>query len=152
MSDGVRIDIEVNDKTLQDKLDNLIDEKTMLEVHNKFAQFCDPYVPMYEGALAQTTQITPEFVRYTQPYAHYQYVGEVYGPNIPRKDKDGNIVGWFSPPGKTKYPTGRQINYSTEKHPLASKEWDKAMMAARGEEFVKAVKDILVRRAHELYG
>ena len=152
MSDGIRIDVQINDKALNDMLENLIDDKTMLEIHNKFAQFCDPYVPMQEGALAQTTRITPEYVQYTQPYAHYQYTGDVYGPNIPIKDKDGNITGWFSPPGKKKHPTGKPITYSKEKHPLASKEWDKAMMADKGEDFEQAVKEILVRRAKELYG
>ena len=152
MADGIRVDIKVDENALQTKLENLIDDKTMLEVHNKFAQFCNPYVPMYEGVLSQTIQVTPQFVRYTQPYAHYQYTGEVYGPNIPKKDAKGNIVGWFSIPGKPKTPTGRAINYSTEKHPLASKEWDKAMMSTDGELFIEAVKRILVERARELYG
>lgn len=152
MSDGIRVDVKIDEKALKMKIDNLIDDKTMLEIHDKFAQMCNPYVPMYEGALSQTTQITPEYVRYTQPYAHYMYVGEIYSPNIPIKNKDGDIVGWFSPKGKKKTPTGRQMQYSKEKHNLASKEWDKAMMADKGEEFMQAVRDILVRRAKELYG
>lgn len=152
MSDGFAVDVKIDEKALQMKLENLIDAKTMLEVHKTFEKMCVPYVPMDEGILVSTTQVTPEYVRYTQPYAHYMYVGEVYGPNIPMKDKDGNIIGWRSPKDKDKYPTGRQIHYNTEKHMLASKEWDKAMMAAQGEEFTQAVKDILVRRAKELYG
>ena len=152
MSDGVRIDIKINENAIQHKIESLIDEKTMLEVHNKFAQFCDEYVPMQEGVLAQTIQVTPEYVRYTQPYSHYMYVGEIYGPNIPTKDKNGNITGWFSRKGQKKQPTGRQMTFSAEKHQRASKEWDKAMMAERGQDFTEAVKEILVQRARELYG
>ena len=153
LSDGATLNIQIDDKALQDKLNSLVDAKTMLEVHNKFAQFCNEYVPMDEGVLSQTVQITPEFVRYYAPYAHYMYVGEIYGPNIPSiSKKTGEIIGWFSPPGKEKQPTGRPLKYSQEKHPKASKEWDKAMMAERGQEFIQAVKKILIERARELYG
>ena len=118
----------------------------MLQVHNRFAQMCDPYVPMQTGTLAQTTEITAKGVRYTQPYAHYQYTGLVYGPNIPIIE-NGMIVGWFSRPGQPKSPTGAYLHYSTEQHPLASSEWDKAMMKDKGEEFKQAVTDILKNKA-----
>lgn len=128
------------------------DDDTMVAIHNALARYCDPYVPMKEGVLAQTTEITAKSVKYTQPYAHYMYVGDVYGPNIPIKDKDGNIVGWFSPPGQTKHPTGAQLKYNKKFHPKASKEWDKAMMAERGQEFTEEIKNILIWRAKKLYG
>lgn len=147
------VNVAVNQKSIAEKLDAVIhNDKVMLEVHNAFARNCNDYVPMQEGTLAQTTTITKDYVQYNQPYAHYQYVGEVYGPNIPIKDEDGDIEGWFSPPGKKKHPTGRPIQYNKEMHPKASKEWDKAMMADRGKQFMQEVKEILVRRAHELYG
>ena len=165
------ITVTVNTKGIEDKINRLIhDEQTMLAIHNEFARYCDDYVPAYTGTMAHTIeidkelkpednsktladaiQVTKDYVHYTQPYAHYQYTGEVYGPNIPFEDEDGFIY-WRSPKGKKKYPTGRQLQYSKQVHPKASKEWDKAMMATRGEEFTEAVKDILVRRARELYG
>lgn len=147
----ISIDVQVDQGAIQKKIDSLIDDTTMLQIHNLFAKMCDPYVPMDEGPLSQTTEITPEYVRYYQPYAHYQYTGLVYGPNIPII-KDGFIVGWFSPPGQPKYPTGAAIQYNTEKHPLATKEWDKAMMNDKRDEFCKQVRDILIRRSEELYG
>lgn len=127
------------------------DEQTMLEIHNLYAKMMDPYVPMQEGVLSQSTEITSQSVKYTQPYAHYQYEGAVYGPNIPITE-GGEIVGFFSPPGQKKYPTGASLNYSKEMHPLASSHWDKAMLAAKGDEFREGVKQILIRRANELYG
>lgn len=148
----VRIKVEVNDAALENKLKSLIDDRTMYQVHNLLAKMCDPYVPMDdEGVLSQSVEVTPESVRYTQPYARYQYYGEVYGPNIPIIE-NGVVVGWFSPPGKPKHPTGRPINYSKEKHPLATSKWNEAMMRDHREEFVEQVRNILRQRARELYG
>lgn len=146
----ININVSVNRKLFK-RAEALVDDITMLRVHNLFAKMCDPYVPMDEGVLAQTTEITPQYVRYTQPYAHYQYTGLVYGPNYPIV-QDGVIVGWYSPPGQPKHPTGAAINYNTEKHPLATKEWDKVMMRDKRDEFCEQVRQLLVRRSHELYG
>ena len=57
------------------------------------------------------------------------------------------IVGWFSNPGQPKTPTGEPITYSTEQHPLATSEWDKAMMRDKGDEFKQQVTDILKQKA-----
>lgn len=48
--------------------------------------------------------------------------------------------------------TGTHFNHTKDFHPLASAEWDKAMLRDHREEFVQQVKEILVRRAQELYG
>ena len=103
------------------------DKATMLEVHNKFAQMCDPYVPMLNGPLHESAfaQVSEKCVKYggtaDVPYAAYQYYG----------------VGF---------------NHTIEKHPKATAMWDKAMMREQGEVFEAKVRDILVRRYKELYG
>ena len=81
------------------------------------------------------------FDRRRTPYAHYQFEGIVYGPNIPIIE-NGVIVGWFSPPNKQ--PTGASIQYSTEKHPQATHHWHEAMMRDRRDEFTQDIKDIIV--------
>lgn len=122
MSNVVKVKVYVDDSQLREKLTKLTkDDETMLEIHNLYAKMMDPYVPFLEGPLSQTIEVTPQSVKYTQPYAHYQYVGEGF-------------------------------NHTLDYHPLASAYWDKAMMAARGEEFTKQVEAILIRRANELYG
>ena len=121
MSSIVDVKVDIDDAAIQDRLYRLTDEATMLEIHNLLAKMCDPYVPFLEGPLSQTIEITPHYVRYTQPYAHYQYEGV-------------------------------NFNHTLDYHPLASAKWDKAMMEAKGEEFTKQVKEILVRRAKERYG
>ena len=99
--------------------------------------FCDPYVPMDQGLLKNTAQVVDAggevYILYNQPCAHYQYVGEVYGPNIPIHDKTtGEIIGFYSPPNQQKQPTGRELTYSGA--PMRGKQWDKRMMADRGDE------------------
>ena len=132
------IKVQVNAKSIKAKVDNLIqDQTTMLEIHNKFAQMCNEYVPFLEGPLSQSVKPTAEYVRYTTPYAHYQYVlhdmnEDLYGI----KDSDGNVVG--------------QTNRTRIYHPKATSYWDKAMMLEKGELFCQQVENILKARAKEL--
>lgn len=89
-------------------------------------RLCGPYVPMSAGAgahmktLAEINEIggTVE-LRYPGPYAHYQYRGEVMAGRAP------------------KHYTGRAIQYTDG--PMRGKEWDKRMMADRGDEVVDAL-------------
>ena len=76
MSEFVSVDVHIDEMSLEHTIEELIDDKVMLEIHNLFAKMCDPYVPFLEGPLSQTIEVSPEGVRYTQPYAHYQYHGE----------------------------------------------------------------------------
>lgn len=98
-----------------------------------------PYVPMHTGMLAQQVAITPGQVEHTAPYAHYQYVGEVYGPNYPIYE-NGVLVGWFSIPGRPKHPMGRSLSFRTDKHPLASREWDKAAEPTQKPKLIRAMQ------------
>ena len=121
MGSTVKTTVYVDENTLRASVESLIDAETMLAIQNLFAKMCDPYVPFLEGPLSQTTEIDSTGVKYTQPYAHYQYMG----------------VGF---------------NHTLDYHPLASAQWDKAMMRDHGEEFTEQVKQILLRRAKQLYG
>lgn len=105
--------------------------------------YCSPYVPMDSESLDQTVDITPDYVHYKSPYAHYQYEGEVYGPNFPI-DMGGGLIGFYSPP--TKYPTGRKLNYSNDKHPLATSRWDKTAMAAKGDQLANDIEAYIGRK------
>ena len=141
---GFKVDIDFSN--IERKLANIKSDETMTEIHNALARYLDPYVPMDEGMLAGNIEITPEYVQYNSPYAHYQYVGKVYGPNIPIIE-NGVIVGYWSPPNKK--PTGASIQYSTDKHPLATDHWDKRMMEDKGDEFTEEVGRIIKDRLKE---
>lgn len=85
--------------------------------------YCDPYVPMEQGTLKNTVQtvdaVENVFLVYGQPYAHYQYHGEVMAGRAPKQY------------------TGRPLTYHEE--PMRGKEWDKRMMADRGDDVSKAL-------------
>lgn len=110
------VDIQLN----TDRLDRNVKESQKL-LNLQVAADCDPYIPFQQGALRNSVTY-PEGVYGGEiqwggeevgvPYAHLQYVGEVYGPNYPKKDSNGNIIGWYSPPKK--HPMGRPLQYHTE--------------------------------------
>ena len=78
-----RIEIDANEfandleRYAIDSMDDLLNDETLkLRIASEFERYCEPYVPFLTGMLAQTTEVTPDYVEYTVPYAHYQYVGE----------------------------------------------------------------------------
>lgn len=107
---GVRLWVkrfDIKPTILQQKLYGIIDnDKTRRGVNRIIADLIEPYVPFKSGALRQSVQVGPKQIRWTVPYARYQYYGEVYGPNFPIMSK-GVIVGWWSP--EKKHPTGREL-------------------------------------------
>lgn len=104
------------------------------------------YVPWETGLLGKSayaaTVIGSGTVVYPGPYAHYQYFGEVYGPNIPIFDDDTDEPsGWFSPPGQTKHPTGRDLQYKTDTNPLAGPYWFERMKADHADDIIMEAKN-----------
>lgn len=100
---------------------------------------CTPLIPFRQGALREQVRFPDGVyggqIEWYAPYAHYQYAGEVYGPNIPVKDAAGNITGWFSPPKK--YPTGRRLQYN---EPGTGSEWFEKSKSANLQKWVDLVK------------
>ena len=104
------IDIKIDTKRIDKNIKNA---QKLLNM--QIAADCDPLIPFQQGALRNSINypkgIYGDEIEWNTPYAHYQYEGEVYGPNIPIKDDKGNITGWYSPPKKN--PTGKQLAYHT---------------------------------------
>ncbi len=118
--------------------------------HAHFTELCmkamDKYVPMSNQSkphLADSVTNTVDEIIYPGPYAHYIYEGRVMGPNIPIKDKNGRITGWWSK--APKYYTGEEISYNTNAHPLATHHWDKAMWSAEKKDIEKELQDFVNR-------
>lgn len=104
------------------------------------------YAPWDSGTLAKSaygaTEIGSGKVVYPGPYAHYQYYGEVYGPNIPVFEGDSGIpTRFFSPPRQKKHPTGRSLNYTTDTNPLAGSFWFERMKADRLQDIIQEAKN-----------
>ena len=106
------------------------------------------YCPWETGTLAKSpysvTDIGSGEVVYPGPYARYLYYGEVYGPNIPIfEDDSGEPVGFFSPPGQKKHPTGRPLEYSTDTNPLAGAFWFERMKADHLDDIIEEAKAVV---------
>ena len=88
---------------------------------NEVARLSDPYVPMQQGTLKNTRQIAGDgrSITYPQPYAHYQYKGEVMAGRAP------------------KHYTGTPLTYHGA--PRRGREWDKRMLADRRDALVQSV-------------
>ena len=88
------------------------------------------YVPFKEGMLYNTVNISggknEGTIEHTVPYAHYAYEGKVYGPSYPIM-QGGAAVGFFSPKGQKKHPTGAMLQFSGK----GTREWDKAAQATK---------------------
>ena len=109
--------------------------------------FCGPYTPAspdrtLEFSAQAATDIGSGQVIWDTPYAHYQYMGIVYGPNIPIK-QDGVLVGFFSPPGRPKSPTDRALTYDTSQNPMAGPYWFERMKADRMDDIIEAAQKAL---------
>lgn len=108
--------------------------------------YCQPYVPAspdrtLEFSAQVSTDIGSGTVMWNTPYAHYQYAGIVYGPNIPIIDPEtGVLMGWFSPPGRPKHPTDRELTYDTSQNPMAGPYWFERMKADRLRDILSAAQ------------
>lgn len=105
------VDINIDTKRIDR---NMMEAQKLLNL--QVQADCEPFVPFQQGYLLESAHF-PEGVyggvlQYDGPYAHYLYQGIKYGPNIPIKDSQGNITGWYSPPSK--HPTGEKLKYHPE--------------------------------------
>ena len=114
-------------------------DKGLLFLANEARRLMDPYVPADNLVLAKNTNVYTEgdkgIVEYMSPHAHYQYVGKLYVSSITGSSYAGK--------GEYKVPTGKNLKYSTFRHPLATSYWDKAMMTARKGDLAKACQNYL---------
>jgi len=109
------------------------------------------YVPWKTGVLGQSaysaTEIGSGKIVYPGPYAHYQYYGEVYGPNIPvLEDSSGIPTRYFSKPGMPKHPTGRALTYDTSVNALAGSRWFERMVADHREDIIEEARNAINNR------
>lgn len=100
------------------------------------ARLSDPYVPMSSGAAAHLKEAYTipgdgSEIVYRGPYAHFQHEGEVMVGV-----KTGSP---WAQSGEPKTGTGKALQYNGA--PMRGANWEKRMMADRGDEVTKAVAD-----------
>ena len=120
--------------------------KVQQVIDKSVIDYCLQYVPWDSGVLGKSaygaTQIGSGKVVYPGPYAHYMYYGEVYGPNIPVFEDDSGVpTHYFSPPGRKKHPTGRELQYKTDVNPLAGSYWFERMKADHLKDIIQEAKN-----------
>ena len=111
--------------------------KTLLFMAQEARRLMDPYVPARNMVLSRNVRTYVEddhgVVHYMTPYARFQYEGFVMVSRITGSP-------WANR-GESKVVTGRRLNYSGTRHPLATAEWDKAMKTARMDDYLQAVQN-----------
>lgn len=94
------------------------DSKIRTQINMYIEKAIRPYVPMSAEKksvhLRNSAIVTERGIRWGSglPYARYQFMGQVYGPNFPIKVGEGEnvaIIGWRSRKGQHKHPTGREL-------------------------------------------
>lgn len=135
MESGIYIYVrEDNTKTaLQRKLEKLVnDEETRRGINEILLRQINEYVPKGSTEeLRSTAYATSENIVWPKEYAHYQFVGTVYGPNFRVFDEDIGDFMWKSPKGAgSKYPTERHLGwYSGYSEPGTGADWANEMWA-----------------------
>ena len=93
---------------------------------------CDEYIPMQQGALRGSVNYPDGIyggeIAWNTPYAHYQYMGELY------LTEDGRS---FAFRGERKYPTGLPLQ---QHHPGTEDHWFDRAKQAHCEQWIDLVK------------
>ena len=80
-------------------------------------------------------------IKYTSPYAKYQYYGKMY--ISPKLGVSGILLKsgrWWSPKGEKKTPTNKKLKYHTSG---TGAKWDRLMIQRRGKDLVKDVQNYI---------
>lgn len=114
---SVSVDTSGFETKVQQKLFKMLNDKNVRRQANMILKkYIEPFVPEESGTLRSTAVVTDTSITWGKglPYAHYQFVGEIYAKNYPIV-RNGRIVRWYSKPGVKKTPTGRMIKDSKGK-------------------------------------
>lgn len=125
--------VNIDARGMTDKLEN--DRTFWTLAASEWHRMYAPYVPFESGTLRDSVTIAPKTITHNAPYAHYQYTGDVYGPNFPIT-QNGVRVGYYSTPNRPKQRTEKKLKY---KNPKAAAKWDQV---AAGTQLPKLVSSL----------
>ena len=104
-------------------------------LRNEFDRFMDPYIPYSgrgSGMKGLKTYPTKHSIRYTSPYAHYDYIGKLYLAS--------NGSSWAKK-GEKKHITGISLKFSGA--PKRGPRWDKRMYSDRKSDILRDLEKFL---------
>lgn len=127
---NVKVDIDIN--TARIIKSRGLDGPVQKFLASEVIRLSDKYVPFESGILKNSAKVVDggRAIVYPGPYAHYQWVGKVMGPNW--QDKEGN---WHSGKAPKRY-TGEMLNYNGA---TRGPRWTERMMADKSHELTKSV-------------
>jgi hypothetical protein len=112
----VKITIDIDTAEIMKKRGLGGDHRAQVFLASEVKRLSDKYVPMQQGILKNRAVVASDgsTLTYTQPYAHYQYYGEVMEGRAPKKY------------------AGRELTYHGG--PMRGPRWDKRMLADKSNE------------------
>ena len=139
----IDIKVKINDvnKILKDHGLNK-DGRVIQYARNEADRLMNPFIPMQNGTLRRLkTYPSPSKIKYTSPYAHYQYTGDEYiSPKLGVSGIPLKSGRWWSPKGEKKKKSGKKLNYHT---PGTGPEWEKLMMKEKGKELIRDIQNYI---------
>ena len=102
-----------------------------------------PFVPGGAGGQLAKLKTYPSNheIKYTSPYAHYQYTGKMYiSPTLGVSGIPLKSGRWWSPKGEKKQKTSKNLIYHTSG---TGAKWDKIMMQRRKNDLIKDVENYI---------
>lgn len=112
--------VKIDLSSIAEKVDGCFDDGAKLFFYNEFLRAMQPYVPADTLTMYDTAQVTPEGIRFIQPYSSAPYYGITQ--------------------------SGRKMNFKTDKHALATDHWDRATWAAEKENLTASLHEYIQRR------
>nr|DAJ23374.1 MAG TPA: Minor capsid protein [Caudoviricetes sp.] len=105
-------------------------------------RFMNPFIPMDNGMLRRNkTYPNNHSIKYTSPYAKYQYYGKMYiSPKLGVSGIPLKSGRWWSPKGEIKIATSKNLTYHTSG---TGPKWDKLMMQRRKNDLIKDVENYI---------
>ncbi len=143
MASGFTVKIKINstNKIIKDHgLDR--DGRVTRFLRDEADRLMNPFVPIDNGMLRRNkTYPKNNEIKYTSPYAKYQYYGKMYiSPTLGVSGIPLKSGRWWSPKGEKKIPTSKNLKYHTSG---TGPKWDKLMMQRRKNDLVKDVENYI---------
>ena len=144
MASGFTVKIKMN-STNKILKDHGLDEngRVVRHLRDTSDRLMMPYIPGgAEGQLAKLkTYPSNHEIKYTSPYAKYQYYGKMYiSPKLGVSGIPLKSGRWWSPYGETKIPTSKKLKYHTSG---TGAKWNELMMQRRKNDLVKDVENYI---------
>lgn len=79
---GTTVSIQLNSAAIAGKVENLLDDATMVQLQEAFAEVIDPWTPFLTGRLSGDIVIDKDGVEYAVDYARNKYYGFAYHKEV----------------------------------------------------------------------